>query len=363
LAIEDYSKLSDDELRGIYTNTNKLISRYRNLQMSKKVQLNSCYGSLGNQFNRFYDIRLASSITLAGQLAIKWIERKLNEYLGGMFGEGDYILAIDTDSVYICFEKMIDKYLANEKDEQKIADFLDRICRDKIEKFIEKSYQELADYTNAYEQKMHMSREIIANKGFWTAKKRYALNVYRSETVKYAEPILKVVGLEVIKSSTPAVCRAKLMRVIEIIMREDENTLIKYISEFKKEFSTLLPQDIAFPRSINGLEKYKNAKKGIPIHVRGSLHFNNKLIEHNLDSVYPTIKEGEKIKYIYLKEPNVVHDYVISFSNTIPKEFDIIQYIDYDKQFQKTFIEPLRFILGSIGWEYERKHTLMDYME
>jgi hypothetical protein len=282
--------------------------------------------------------------------------------------EIDYVIASDTDSIYLCLDRLVNEaYLEQNKSatsEQVIA-FMDRICEAKIQPFIDKAFGELARYTNAYAQKMIMKREALADKGIWAAKKRYILRIHNNEGVQYAKPKLKVMGLEMIKSSTPAACKVKLWDAIEIIFNKEENDVIDFIDKFREEFRTLEPVSISFPRGVNGLQKFSDAKmiygKGGPIHVRGSLIYNHLLKKHKLEKKYESIKEGEKIKFVYLKEPNIIQSNIISFSNSIPKELDIIKYIDYDMQYEKSFVEPLKIILDSIGWKTEHVSSLESF--
>lgn len=365
-AEQEYERTKDQKLQ-------KDISRFNNIQLAKKIALNSAYGALGNQYFRYFDIRQAEGITLSGQLSIRWIEQAINRYLNKLLetDNEEFVIASDTDSVYIVFDKLIDRVLPKRSDmeeneyTQKCVRFLDRIAQEKIEPYIDKMYQNLADYMNAYEQKMFMKREVIADKGIWTAKKRYILNVHNSEGVQYAEPKLKIMGLEVVKSSTPAPVRVKLKESISIIMNQDNDALIEFIDKWREEFKSLPPEEVAFPRSVNNLDKYTSSisvyTKGTPIHVRGSLMYNKLLKDKDLDGKYQLIREGEKIKFIFLKKPNPIGENVLSFLNTFPKELDLNKYIDYDTQFEKAYLEPLRFILESIGWQSEKVATLEDF--
>ena len=349
----------------------KDISKYKNLQLAKKVQLNSAYGALGNQYFRFFDVRMAESITLSGQLSIRWIEARVNEYLNKLLkteGE-DYVIASDTDSLYITFDRLVKQVFAKgdgvqNLDTDRVVKFLDDVAQKKIEPFIDQSYQNLADLMNAYDQKMFMKREAIADKGIWTAKKRYALNVYDNEGVRYTEPKLKVMGLEIVKSSTPQSCRDALKGAVKLIMSSDEATVQKYIADFKEKFRTLPFEEVAFPRGVTDLTKYTTNgdelefMKSTPIHVRGSLLYNHLLKQHKLEKRYESIKDGEKIKFCYLKTPNPVRQNVLSIMSSLPKEFGLNQYIDYDTQFDKAFLEPISAILSAIGWSAEKKATL-----
>jgi DNA polymerase elongation subunit (family B) len=342
----------------------KQVARYNNLQLAKKVTLNSAYGALGNQYFRFFDIRIAEGITTAGQLSIRWIEKKINEYMNKLLkteGE-DYVIASDTDSIYLNMGPLIKKLYPDTSDTKKVIKFMNKVCDDKIQPFIDESYEELKEYVNAFQQRMEMKRESLADKAIWTAKKRYILNVHDSEGVAYAKPKLKIMGLEAVKSSTPSACRVKIKEAINIVMTQTEDDLHKFIEKFRHEFKTLPVEDIAFPRSVNGLKEYADAanifKKGTPIHVKGALVYNHLLREMKLNKRYQEIQEGEKIKFIYLKQPNIYNNNTLAFLSGIPKQLDAEQYIDYDLQFEKSFLEPLDIILSTINWQTEKVESL-----
>jgi hypothetical protein len=321
---------------------------------------------MGSKYFRFYDLRQALAVTSSGQLSIRWIENKINQYMNTLLKtDKDYVVASDTDSIYLRMSELVDKSFTDQKDVEKIIRFMDKVCQDKLQPYIDESYQELADYVHAYAQKMQMKREVLANKGFWTAKKRYVLNVYNSEGVEYKEPDMKVMGLEIVKSSTPYVIREKMKEVVKLILNTDEKTVQDYLAKYKEEFKQLSAEDIAFPRGINGLREYSDSvslyKKGTPIHVRGAILYNHFLKEKNLTNKYPLIQEGEKLKFVYLKTPNHFKEDVISFPIRLPKEFDLDNYIDYEIQFSKSFIEPIKTILESIKWKVEKENNLESF--
>jgi len=346
----------------------KLVARYNNLQLAKKVSLNSAYGALGSQYFRFYDLRQALAVTQAGQLSIRWIENKLNEYMNNILKtEGnDYVIASDTDSIYLRLGELVDSVYEKEgRDNQKIIAFMDKVCEAKIQPFIDRAYLDLANYVRAHAQKMIMKREALADKGLWTAKKRYAINVYNNEGVAYKEPKLKVMGLEMVKSSTPSVIRVKMREVLKLMMTGTEEDVYKFIEDFKIEFMNLPVEEISSPRGCNGISQYSDSvtlyKKGTPIHVKGAILYNFHLKKLGLEKQYPLIQEGEKLKFIYLKMPNPIKDTVISFPQRLPKEFDIQQFIDYDTQFDKAFVDPIRIVLDCMGWKTEKQNTLESF--
>ena len=349
----------------------KDISRYNNIQMAKKISLNSAYGAIGNNWFRYYDLMVATAITTSGQLSIRWIEKALNIYLNKILEtrEMDYVIASDTDSVYITFDRLVNTVFEDGTETKKIVDFLDKVATDKIKPFIDKSYQALAESMNAYEQKMDMSREVIADKGIWTAKKRYILSAWDIEGVRYKTPQFKIMGIEAVKSSTPAVCRQKIKDALNIIMTGDEKMLNTFIQEFREEFMKLPPEDIAYPRSVNGLKKFSSPNgmfaKGAPIHCKGAILYNHLLKKHKLTNKYPLIQEGDKIKFLHMKQPNIYTTSAFSFATFMPKELDILDRIDYDEQYRKSFVEPLRFITNKIQWKiddsYGTQGTLEDF--
>ena len=354
-AKQDYHKTKDP----IYKKEN---SRCHNIQWAKKISLNSAYGAIGNQYFRYYNVNQATAITTSGQFIIQYIEKKVNEYMNNILKtKQDYIVASDTDSIYLRLDELVNK-VCKDKTKEQTLNFINKVVESKIEPYIENCFKDLAEYTNALDQKMVMKREVIADKGIWTAKKRYMLNVLDEEGFRYEEPKIKIMGIEAVKSSTPEVCRVAIREAIRLIMNKEENDLHNFIADFKQKFTNFEPEQIAFPRSCNNLRKYFSASdifiKGSPIHIKGSLIYNYHLKDKRLDHKYPSIQEGDKIKFILLKEPNPFKFNVCSYLSTLPREFELKDYINYELQFEKTFLDPMRFILGSIGWHAEPQASL-----
>ena len=347
------TKSKDDE---------KLIARYHNMQMAKKIQLNSAYGALGNQYFRWFNFNHAEAITTSGQLSIRWIEKKVNQFFNEMLKtDKDYVIASDTDSIYVCMEDLV-SHLGNAPDEE-IVKVIDEFCEKKIQPYLDQCYQELADMMNAYAQKMQMKRETIANKGIWKAKKMYILNAWNIEGVQYEKPKLKMQGIEAVRSSTPHACREKIKEALSIVMNGSNAELKKFILDFRTEFAKLPFEDVAFPRGVKNMKKYSRNgiyDKGTPIQVKGALIFNHLLKQHKIKSI-PPISDGDKIKFAYLKEPNVIGESVIATADYLPKEFNLDKYIDRDTQFEKSFVEPLKIILDCIGWKTERHNSLESF--
>ena len=346
----------------------KEIARCNNIQMAKKISLNSAYGAIGNEYFRYFRIANAEAITLSGQVSIRWIENRMNQYLNKLLKteDVDYVIASDTDSIYLNMGPVVEAvYKGRKASDEKIVNFLDKICKMELEKYIDGSYQALAEKVNAYDQKMQMKRENIADRGIWTAKKRYILNVWDSEGVRYETPKLKIMGLETARSSTPSFFRDKLKKAFTIIINNTNDELINFIESVKKETKEQEIENISFPRGCNGIDKYKSSadlyKKGTPIQVRGAILYNHHIKKNKLQSKYPMIQEGEKIKFVYLKKPNPIGEDVIAYFQTLPKELKLDKYIDYDMQFQKSFVEPLKKVVEPIGWLVEKRGSLESF--
>tara|TARA_R110000822_G_scaffold8533_10_gene33453 strand:+ start:232 stop:2745 length:2514 start_codon:yes stop_codon:yes gene_type:complete len=344
------------------TNTiEKEITRCETEQMAIKILLNSLYGAMGNCHFRYYDLRIAEGVTLTGQTVIRWAEKALNSYLDKALGTPkDRVIAIDTDSIYVDGNDIVAKYKGTDP-----VSFLDQFATKAVEPVLETAFQKLFAITQGYNSRMVMKREVIADRSIWTAKKRYILNVHNSEGVQYAQPKMKIMGIEAIRSSTPAVCRVALKEMFKIIIGTDEETAQKEIARFKEDFAKLDPKDVACPRGVSNLTGYRDPakiySKGSPIHVRASLLYNHHVKKNGLGKKYQMIRNGDKIRFVYLRQPNPIKENIIGFPEDLPVELDLHRYIDYDLQFEKTFLAPLKIILDAIGWKPEKILTLEDF--
>ena len=357
---QELQKVNKEDKQELYR-IQRDIAIAENQQMSIKILLNSLYGALGNKYFRFFDQRIAEGITLTGQLTIRWAEKAINQYLNKVLKTSkDYVLAIDTDSVYVCLNDLVEA--VNPKNP---LEFVNTVCEEKLEPVLEQSYNKLFEMLGGIDNRMVMKREAIADRGIWTAKKRYILNVHDNEGVRYAEPKLKIMGIEAIKSSTPAPCREALKEMFKVIISGSEADVQRNIESFRTYFKTLSPDQIAFPRGITNLTKFRDKtaiyKKGTPIHARGSLLYNKLLMDKSLTKQYNKIQNGEKIKFIYLRTPNSIKEDVISFSDYLPEEFGLHRYIDYEKQFSKTFLDVIEPILSAVNWNSKEIATLDEF--
>jgi len=342
----------------------RMNDRLNGEQMAIKILMNSLYGAMSNKYFRYFDANMAEAITLSGQLTIRWAEKHVNEYLQKvMKDKKDRIIAIDTDSIYVCLDDVVEKYKHNESDEVCSA-FLDNMAKQAIEPVLEKAFHKLAGNLNAYEQRMVMKREVIASKMIITGKKRYIANVLNNEGVQYAQPKMKITGIESVRSSTPMYCRGLIEDTLKIIMNEDEATLQKHIADHLQIFKKLPVEDVSFPRGVKGMEKYTDGDtytKGTPIHVRASILHNTLLKDNDLGLQYEKIRNDEKIKFTYLMMPNPIQEDVIGFKNVLPKEFGLHKYVNYEMQYNKSFVEPINTICAAIGWSVEKRNTLESF--
>lgn len=343
----------------------KEVSRLRSIEQAFKILLNSAYGAVGNAYFCYFDLRIAEGITTSGQLSIRWTADRLNAFMNKTLKttNKDYIIAIDTDSIYLSLETLVESTCEGKTTEQKIQ-YMDKVCEQIFRPFIDKSYKELAEYMNAYEQAMQMKREALADSAIWTAKKRYIINVHNNEGVQYSTPEAKVMGLEMIKSSTPALVRQKLKETIPVVLHGSQLDLQNFVQDYYNEFIQTDLNKIARPSGVNGLKQYTGSPiyaKGTPMHVRASLLFNHHIKRLKLDKKYPLIREGDKIKYVSLKMPNPIQEDVIAFVGSLPKEFELESYIDYDKMFEKVFEDALQIVIEPLGWKTRHQSSLEEF--
>jgi DNA polymerase elongation subunit (family B) len=364
--MQEYKKLLKET--GDKKKYGPLVARYNNLQMANKLILNSGFGATASIYFRWFATYVAESITSSGQMSTMWVEREINKYLNQVMktGDVDYVAYADTDSLYLCLGSFLDKYGLWEKPKDEMIEFLDQVSRQRIEPRIHEICGALTAFVNCPENKLHMKREHICDSGVWTAKKRYILNVWDSEGIRNKEPEVKVTGIESVRSSTPMICRDSIKKALKIMLNEGERPLQAYIQEFKKTFVGGDFVQISFPRGVNKLEDYRDASsiysKGTPIQVRGALLYNYHLRRLGLQDKYQPIVDGQKCKFCYLKMPNPIRENVITVPDGLPPEFGLEDYLDRETQFQKTFVEPLRKITTAIGWETEKKASLLDFL-
>ena len=341
------------------------ISRLNNLQMARKIAINSVYGAMGSPYFRYYDLRMAEGITTSGQLAIRWVSQHLNDYMNkACKTKGvDYCIYNDTDSSYFTLEKFVDMHF-KDKPTEELVKIIDKFAGDVLQKVINKSYDELADYMNAFSQKLIMKREVIADIGLFIAKKKYALNVHNSEGVQYKEPKIKAVGLELVRSSTPAPIREALKDGVRQVLHGTEKSVQKFIADYKNVYMKENPFNIARPSGVNGMKQYAGSPiytKGTPIHVRAALLYNHYVKKHGLQDRYEPIKDGGKMKFLYLRMPNPIREDVIGFPDKLPPEFGLESFIDWETMWEKNFISPMQIMLDPLNWSAVENSSLEDF--
>jgi len=362
-------KNPSEDLKQLQSKVKKEITQLHNKQMSVKILMNSLYGASANIYFLYYIMEMAEAITKSGQLSVQWSGKYVNEYMNKILKTDgvDYVVYIDTDSIYIRMDDLVRKvFKTDDISKEDGEDFLDKVCQDKIEKVIDKSYDDLYNILGAYKNAMKMKREKINDKALFVSKKRYVLNTLNSEGVHYDTPKISVTGLEQVRSSTPEVVRDKLKKSYHMVMNFDERTVQKFIGDFKDEFKTLEPEKIGKNSGTDDIEKYvlgDSYAKGCPGHVRGAIIYNNYLKKLGLQKKYNSIKSGDKIKIVYLKLPNPVRENVISFPEVLPHEFGLHEYIDYDTQFEKVFLAPTENILNVVGWRAVKVDSIKDMFE
>ena len=341
------------------------IARYENQQTAIKLLLNSLYGALGNKYFRYFTMEIAEGITLSGQMIIRWAEKHVNDYLNKALKNEkykDYVIAIDTDSVYVALEQVVKT--TGLTDKEKILNFLDKFCDEALESVLDKSFAKLADQLNVHTRRITMKREAIANRAIWAAKKRYILNVLDNEGVRYAKPKLKIMGIEAIKSSTPGTCREAFTELFQVLINGTEAQTQKFIQDYRAKFETLPAHEKAFPRGVSNVKEYQDRdtiyKKGTPINSRAAILYNHMLVKQGLKT-YSPIRGGDKIKYIHLYPNNPTKENVIGFIDVLPSEFKLDRFVDNDTQFEKAFLEPAKSIIEAIGWKAEPVATLEDF--
>ncbi len=361
-----FEQMTDAELLAEIERLDTLVKLHDNLQMAYKIQLNSAYGALGNRwFQPYYDIRIASAITTAGQLVNKWNIVKSNDFLNNLLGTNgfDYAFYGDTDSNYITLDKLVEKMGYRGRSVEDTVNMVDRFVKSKLDPMILKGTEDLALLANAYENRMVWEREVIAQNAIWQAKKRYAMIVNNSEGVAYKTPKLKFMGLEAKKSSTPEHCRKWLQECYRIALESDEKVLQERVLQIKADFDKMSIEDISQPRGVNNMEKFASHatiyEKGTPIAVKAALLHNHMV--KKLGLALPLIHSGEKILFVQLKKPNPLGDSVIGFNGFFPREFGLEAFVDRETAWQKTFVEPLNNYLSAIGWSHERKASVMDF--
>lgn len=339
-------------------------------QLALKVFLNSGYGAFGNQYFRAFDVRIAEAITLSGQLSSKWLFRDLIDYLNKICGsEKDRIVAGDTDSVYITLEDLVDRFMPNETDENKIVEFLDAAAEKIIKDCIEPSYRRMQEATGCREQLMNMDREVIGSDAFWRAKKNYAIRILDDEGKRLEEPKYKIMGLEPAKSTYREDDRKKMEEAIHIILDRargaTNDDLLKLIDDYRDEYMDKPLHEVGKAIRVSKIDKWidgEGVKSGTPGHTKAAINYNNQIRKHGLTNRFPLIQEADNIFQIELKKPNPTPYETIAHLGVLPKELGLEKYVDYATMFNKYFFAAVESYADAVGWKAEDFADLTAFM-
>lgn len=327
-------------------------------QNTRKINLNSCYGALGSEHHRFFDVRHAEAVTATGQVIIQYVAHQVNAFLNAEFGTTtDYVLASDTDSIYVKLAPVV-----GDMSVAAAVDHLDRYCENDLQRVIDAAFQTIGNHFNTQDNVLAMKREAIAEYGVWTAKKRYLLWVHDNEGVRYNPPKLKMTGIEAVRSSTPKYAREVIKKALEYFIQGHQQEFYTLIDTAEEGFMSRPFEDIASPRSVNGLDTYDPGEgdflPATPIHVKGAITYNRHLEKTNLVQKYPKIRNSEKIRFCYLKPQNPLRTTVIAAPNALPPEWKLERYLDRQLQFEKSVLSPLEHIVREAGWPIRPMVTL-----
>lgn len=335
-------------------------------QKALKVVANGGYGAIGNGSFRYYRPSIAEGITLSGQLTIKFISEHINSFLNKLLKtkDADYVIAADTDSAYLNLGELVNQLLQKDTTEETV-EAIDEWMKGVFEPFLAARFVELAEYVGAMKNHMYMKRETICDKGVFRGKKNYLLQVWDNEGVRYTKPIIKAVGLESQRSSTPGICREELKACFEVILNGNQAQLIDRVKDFRFRYNQMPLNKIASPRGVSDMDKWIDRdtkalyKSGTPIHVKAAIHYNDFLKQNDeWARKYPAIKNGNKMKFVYLKQPNPLRNTAIGFPDELPTEFGLDKYLDRDTQFDKTFLQALKSIASLAKMDTEKRASL-----
>jgi len=362
----DLTSLTDDEINSYIELCDAKYIEYKLLQEALKVICNGLYGCLGSPYFRFFNLKIAESITITGHSIIENSCESVNLYMNKLLKTDgkDFVLAMDTDSNYIDFSDLVAR-IAPDRSDEVIVNFLDTISKVKIQPMLANSFDIFSKKTNYYESRLFMKRESICKAIFLEKKKRYILKVFDNEGVRLAIPEVKIVGLESVRSDIPEWCRKRLKQCFTMLFECNQEQMQTFIADTETEFFQLNVSKIAKPTSITDIVKYTDnvgmPVKGATAAAKGSINYNNLLIKHKLQSQFSQISNGDKIRLLPLKMPNPSNMEIIAFKEKIPVEFGIEKYVNMNILFEKNFIDPISRVLTVMGWSAIKKYNIGDF--
>lgn len=360
----DYSNFTKTELENLLLDCKSELEVQSSVNVNKKVLINAGYGVQTVPSFRFKKHYNAEAITSSGQLCVRGVGNYIENKLKGK----EYQISnqyFDTDSLFINY---INKYdVLNDMNEregyEKVIGTIMDWNKEHVQPIIDEYFDGLAVAFNAMSNKIEMDFELIADKSTFFAPKKYIMRKIWEEG-KYLNPdknTFKLRGIEIVRTTTPQFFRDKLKEAVKIIYNQSNEELLKFIDQTKKEYLKLDFIDMANPTGVNGMDKYNLNSKRIPIHVYGSLIYNLYIENKKLSDRYQLITDKNKIKISYIKQPNCMGSHVISVPNNIfPDELKDKIELDYDRMFDKNFMNPIKRFLEVVNWDDVRQYDLDD---
>lgn len=366
---EEHKNIDLDALTEVMKKWEDLGVAQDTLQQGLKILMNAGYGAISNVwFKEYFNLNIAEAITTSGQLINKWNKRYTDDYLNKLCGTTgqDFVIAGDTDSNYICIERLVKQLWPDETDHHKMVDNIDQWIKDEYQPKTNEWAQLLCNTMNGFEQRMVWEREVIASAAVWRAKKMYAMAVYDSEGIKYEKPKIKFKGLEARKSTTPEWCRERLVKCYEKILLGTEEEVQTLISGYKEEYMKLSVDDIAKASGVSDIEKCVASDgsfiSGAHFAAKACVGY-NRLVEKNEDLGLPMIESGDKVQMVLLKPGNPFGQNYFAYPEFFPEELGLGKWVDYQAAFEKSFIDPIQSILDVVGWSHKRRVNLLAMMQ
>jgi len=332
-------------------------------QYLQKVVLNSLYGVLGLPVFRFYDLDNAEAVTYTGQSLIKFTKKIANYFYNKELEDTkDHCIYIDTDSVFYSALPLVKKRYSDLdiKNVDKMSKAILEIASE-VQVYLNKGYEYFAKkFCNLDKHRFDIKQEVIAKSGLFVTKKRYGLKIINDNGKKVNKLMVK--GLDTVRSSFPVAMREMLSKVLEdILMDVPKEKLDEFILNFKNSMKLKEFDKIAIPTSVKGIRKYrskegsifKRYKLGTPIHVKSSLSYNDFLKFKKITKRYKPISNGDKIKWVYLKQNPLGLSTIAYKGHEDPIEIlnFIREYIDYNKIYKQALHKKIMMLYGALRWD------------
>lgn len=360
---EELELLSNEELENLISISSEKETYYDTEQLTLKLLMNSLYGCLGNKWFPLFNEDFAAAITGNGRYFIQKSANYIEKHLQTLLPQDkEYVIYGDTDSFYFQIEPFMTKHQEKNPglDINEYVEWADQFEKKIIQPVVQKSINDFCDELNAYNQEVvGVEREVISDKTVFAAKKKYYSRVRDSEGTRFPadDPYIKVMGLEIIKSTTPLWSKKYLKEAIPHILDKNETDLINWINSIKQTFMEVNPMEIATVGGVSRID-YNLTDKGVPFGSRAAIVHNNYVKEHELENSIAPINAGDKCKRLFLQQPNKFNSNVVAFTNdAFIKEIDGI---DYDTQFDKGFLSGLNLMVKCLDYNLEKETESID---